>query len=167
MAKVNKIDFYCGAFLSYIISNGAEPTLFDASEKSKFIKFALRDKDYNVYLKYVGSSNETIKGGKTYYKWDILFTSAEKEILKNGFEETGKENIVVLVCANDNFKDTYFAIISLEDALKCLGDDNVNNQWRISIKRLKGSKYVDCYGTAISDTNAIRLKYDFDTYFDF
>ena len=77
------------------------------------------------------------------------------------------KNIVVLVCANDNFKDTYFAIISLEDALKCLGDDNVNNQWRISIKRLKGSKYVDCYGTAISDTNAIRLKYDFDTYFDF
>lgn len=35
MARINKIDFFSGAFLSYLISNGVkEPTLFEASEKS-------------------------------------------------------------------------------------------------------------------------------------
>lgn len=167
MARVNKIDFFCGAFLTYLITNGVEPTLFEATEKSKIVKFSLRDKDYNIYLKYVSTSKQSTKGGKEYTRWNIVFTKAEKNILDSSFVEQNKENIVVLVCTNENLKDTYFAIIPYENAVKCLGSDDINNQPRISIKRQKGSKYVTCYGTAVSDKNAFQMKYNFDEYFDF
>ena len=165
MTKINKIDFYCGAFLSYIVSNNAkEPTLFEETEKSsKRIKFSLRNKDYNTYLKYVSTIKESIVKGKTYYKRDINFTTSEREYLRTSFKEQNKENIVVLMCASKDFKDTYFGILSIKDALKCLE----NEQPRITIKRQKGSKYVSCYGSGISDKNALQLKYNFDEYFEF
>lgn len=165
MTKINKIDFYCGAFLSYIVSNNAkEPTLFEETEKSsKRIKFSLRNKDYNAYLKYVSTSKISKVKGKLYTTWNIYFTESEREYLKTEFSEQDKENIVILVCANKDFKDTYFGILDIQNALKCMQ----NEQPRISIKRQKGSKYVYCYGSGIADENAIQLKYDFDEFFDF
>lgn len=165
MTKINKIDFYCGAFLSYIISNNAkEPTLFEETEKSsKRIKFALRNKEYNAYLKYVSTLKESTLKGKTYYKWDVSFTEAERDYLQSSFVEPDKENIVVLVCTNEDFKNTYFGFLDIKDALKCMA----NEQPRITIKRQKGSKYVSCYGSGVSDENALQLKNNFDEFFEF
>lgn len=168
MARINKIDFFTGVFLSYLVSNKVkEPTLFDAVDKSKVIKFSLRDKDYNSYIKYVSKSKTSTQGGKMYSKWDVIFTEKEKDFLTYNFIEQDKNNVVILVCANENFKDTYFAVLDVEDAFKCLGNDEVNKQYRITVKRQKGSKYVDCYGTALSDKSAIQIKYNFDEVFGF
>ena len=168
MARVNKIDFFCGAFLSYIISNGVkEPTLFEASEKSKVINFSLRNKDYNAYLKYVSKPRLSRQSGKNYTQWDVTFTDKEKAFIENSFEASDKENIVVLVCAYENFRDTYFAILNLEEARKCIGNDEVNEQARISVRRMYGGRYVSCYGTALSRENAIQIKYNFDDAFGF
>lgn len=49
MAKINKVDFFCGAFLSYLVSNGVEPTLFEVTEKSKKIQFTAKSSDYNIF----------------------------------------------------------------------------------------------------------------------
>ena len=168
MARINKIDFFSGAFLSYLISNGVkEPTLFEATEKSKVIKFSLRDKDYNAYIKYVGKSKASKQNGKLYTKWDVIFTEKERDYLLTQFVESDKCNLVVLVCANENLKDTYFAILDYKEALKCIGNDDVNTQYRITVKHQKGSNYVDCYGTAVSAEKSIQLKYNFDEFFEF
>ena len=167
MARVNKVDFYCGAFLAYLITNGVEPTLFDAAENSKIIGFSQGTTDFNAYLKYVTTSKTSILRGKQYTRWDVVFSEAEKNYLYEAFAEEGKENIVVLVCANEDFKDTYFAVLSLEQAKECIGFDDVNKQVRISLRHLKGSKYVECYGTALVDTDAFKIKYNFDDYFGF
>ena len=50
MGRINKTDYFCGAFLSYLISNNVEPTLFDAVDKSKVVNFTQKNRDYNVYL---------------------------------------------------------------------------------------------------------------------
>ena len=49
---VRKVDFYCGAFLSYLITNKVEPTLFEAGDKSKNLHFTIGQYDYNSILKY-------------------------------------------------------------------------------------------------------------------
>lgn len=168
MSRVNKIDFFCGAFLSYIVTNGVkEPTLFDASENSKVISFSLREKDYNAYLKYVSTSRTSTQAGKKYTQWDINFTERERVYINTSFEASNKENIVVLVCSNENLQDTYFAILSLEDAKKCLGNDDVNTQCRISVRRKHGGQYVSCYGTALARDEAVQIKYNFDDAFGF
>lgn len=127
----------------------------------------MRDKDYNAYIKYVSKSKLSTLNGRIYTKWDITFTERERDYLINHYFEDDKCNIVVLVCANENFKDTYFAILDYKDALRCIGNDEVNKQYRITVKRQKGSKYVDCYGTAISSEKAFQIKYNFDEFFEF
>lgn len=167
MSKINKIDFYCGAFFSYLITNKIEPTLFDANDISKEIGFLLRDKEFKVYLKYVNAEKQIRLNGKEHDRWDIIFTKKENEYLHNSFFIQGKENIIVLVCANSKLRNTFFALLSYNDAIKCLGNDMVNQQYRISIRRQKGSPYAFCWGTALSDVNAIKIINNIDEFFDF
>lgn len=167
MSKINKIDFFCGAFLSYLISNGVEPTLFDAGDKSKVVCFTQKNKDYNAYLKYVSTCSERKVAGKNHTLWNVNFSDAENEYIQTKFKKDGRENIVVLVCTKQNLRETCVAILSLNDALECLGNDTKNEQRRISIKYKKGGWYLECYGTALPDTNAKKIKHNFDEYFGF
>lgn len=58
---VKKIDFYCGAFLSYLIFNGITPALFEAGEKSRIVKFSTNLGDFKVYMKYTTNCNQSDK----------------------------------------------------------------------------------------------------------
>lgn len=164
MAKVNKVDFYCGAFLSYLISNKVEPTLFSATEKSKVVQFLLKKTDYNVYVKYVSTSKTLAIKGKQHTRWEVIFQKSERDYLVNEFCKPNHENIIVLVCANKDFKDTFFAVLTYEQAIQCLGNDAINNQFRITVKHLKKSPNAFCYGTALSDNNAIVIQYNVDSF---
>jgi len=167
MSRINKIDYFCGAFLSYLISNNVEPTLFDAVDKSKVINFTQKNMDYNVYLKYVSTCKESKVAGKEQTKWDVNFSMAENTYIRTKFKQDKRENIVVLVCTKPNLQDTCIAVLSLDEALECLGDDNINERRRISVKYKKGAWYLECYGTAILDIQAKKIKHDFDEYFRF
>lgn len=167
MGKVNKVDFYCGAFLSYLITNKVEPTLFNATEKSKVVQFLIKNTDYNVYVKYVSTEKKFSNKGKIYSKWDIIFQKSEREFLLEKFCKPNFKNIVVIVCANKSFKDTLFAVLTYDQAMQCLGNDDINKQFRVTVKHQKGSPNVYCYGTAISDDKAIKILFDSDCYFDF
>lgn len=167
MARINKVDFYCGAFLSYLISNKVEPTLFSVTEKSKMVQFLLRNTDYNVYVKYVSDGKILSIKGKQHTRWQVIFQKNERDFLLNDFCIPDNMNIVVLVCANKDFKDTYFAILTYEQAVQCLGNDEVNNQFRITVKHQKKSPNAYCYGTALSDDNAIAIPYNVDSFFGF
>jgi len=167
MSRINKIDYFCGAFLSYLISNNVEPTLFDAVDKSKIVNFTQKNTDYNAYLKYVSTCAERKVAGKEHTLWSVHFSEAENDYIRSKFKKDDRENIVVLVCAKPNLKETCVAVLSLDDALECLGSDTKNNQRRISVKFKKGSWYLECYGTAIPDTRAKKVKHNFDEYFGF
>lgn len=168
MARINKADFYYGSFLSYLISNGVkEPVMFDGAEKSKIINFGLKDKNYNVYLKYVTNLRKSRKGGYEFSNWDIVFSEKETITLFSDFEKEEYENIVVLICTNENLKDTCFAVLTYNQAISCLGNDAVNDQRRISVKHKKSSKNIACYGTGLSDEKPILRLLNFDEYFDF
>jgi len=167
MGRINRTDYFCGAFLSYLISNNVEPTLFDAVDKSKVVNFTQKNRDYNVYLKYVSTCKESKVADKEQTLWNVTFSLAENTYIRTKFKQDNRENKVVLVCAKPNLQDTCVAVLSLDDALECLGDDNINKQRRISVKYKKGAHNLECYGTAVRDTKAKKVKHDFDEYFSF
>lgn len=167
MAKVNKVDYYCGAFLSYLIMNKVEPTLFSVTEKSKVVDFLLKNTDYNAFVKYAAAPTPSKLKGKDYTRWDFIFSKSEREYLFNNFCKENHNNIVVLVCANKDSKNTYFAVLSYEQTVNCLGNDEVNKSYRIAVKHQKSSKYSYCYGTAKADNNAEKILFDTDNYFGF
>ena len=159
---VKKIDYFCGAFLSYLISNGISPALFEAGEKSKIVKFSTNLGDYKVYIKY--STICKFSNRKSTRKWDVLFTKKEMDILKD-FLEQNRKHYFVLVCTDTNMKENEVAVLDYDGGLMCLGNDSVNRERRISVVHKKGSPYMNCYGTARSENQGIQIYKDFNRYF--
>ena len=157
MNKVNKIDYYSGAFLSYLNANGTEPTVLGGTEKCKVIRLSVHGKDYKVYLKYVGKPRMSTIKKKTFFNWETSFTTAERDYLKSDFSEYRSENIVVIVCTTETFDYTCFAVVPVEDALKCLGNDCINQWPRITIRRQKNGRHIKYHGTTIADRDAKKL----------
>lgn len=161
---VRKVDFYCGAFLSYLITNKVEPTLFEAGDKSKILRFTIGKNDYKAFLKYSTKPNVSTKADKISTRWDTIFTEKDLRFLRT-YSEENRQNIVVIVCTDGKMKNTFFAVIDYTDAQLCLGDDSVNKERRISITHLKGSDKINVYGTAISDKNAFQTVFNCDSCF--
>jgi len=159
---VKKIDYFCGAFLSYLISNGISPALFEAGEKSKIVKFSTNLGDYKVYIKY--STICKLSDRKNARKWDIPFTQKEMDILKD-FPERNRKHFFVFVCTDPNMKENEVAVLDYDSGLLCLGNDPVNKERRISVVHKKGSPYMNCYGTARSENQGIQIYKDFNRYF--
>ncbi len=165
MGEIKRVDYFCGAFLSYLVSNKIAPTLFEAGESSKIVRFLTGKKDYKIYLKYSTKKKVTRKANKNYSSWEIIFTEKEFTILKS-FHEDNRVLFVVCVCTNEKLSKTDFAVISYEDALKCLGHDDINKQKRLTITHQKASSKMYCYGTALSDENAIEIPHDYNKCFN-
>lgn len=166
MRKINKVDYFCGAFLSYLISNGVEPTLFEAGEKSKVVEFMIRDSVYKIFFKYSTKKKTITKQSKAYDTWNVVFAEKELNLLET-FGESSKKVAVVCICTDEKLKDADIAVIPYEDACKCLGlmQDAINKQRTIGIRHLKGSSKLLCHGTGLSQDDAVEIPHNFEKYF--
>lgn len=166
MRKINKIDYFCGAFLSYLVSNGVEPTLFEAGDKSKILEFLIKDVTYKAFLKYSTKKNAVIKQGKNQDRWDIVFSPNESKLMET-FNEANKKVIIVCICTDDELNDADIAVLSYAEACRCMGIgmDKKNEQRRISICHFKGSSKLKCYGTALDFQEAITIPHNFEKIF--
>ena len=166
MRKINKADYFYGAFLSYLISNGIEPTLFETGDKIRILEFLIRNTTYKAYLKYSTTKRTTIEQEKETQRWDIVFSSNELKIMQN-FGEDNKKAVIIFICTDEELSNTDIAILPYPEACKCmgLGVDRKNNQRRISIQHSKHSRWFQCYGTGLADTSAIEVPYNFQKSF--
>ena len=141
MYKINKIDYFIGAFLTTIInSSKGVPALFDETEYSRRVEFATDLADFNVYIKYTTKMRKVkvnIDGKKKKkVSWDISFSNKDYDILRSSFLKEDKENLICLVCTNDSLNETYMAILSYEDAMKCLEKSTNSGSRRVTVTRI-------------------------------
>lgn len=162
MGLIKKVDYYCGAFVSYLVSKGNNLTLFEATDNSKIAQFAVASSDFKVYIKYSATCKVTNK--RTCRKWDINFTDKEVDILYD-FNKENCKMYFVIVCTDKKMKNTEVAVLDFKKAMRCLGKDKINNTRRITIIHEKGSKYLHYYGVAVDKTNAYSTLKDFEGYF--
>ena len=159
--KIRKIDFYVGALLSYLINKQITPAIFDSCENAKEIRFDTNNGKFNLFVKYSGKPS---KSNEVNRRWDIIFTQSELDRL-NTYKLDEYNNFVVIVCSNEDLKNTEIVVLEIKNAIKCLGYDNVNSNKRISARIDKGARSIKCYGTALSDQNAISIERNIDKYF--
>jgi uncharacterized protein YxeA len=165
MYKINKIDYFVGVFLTTILnSSKGVPALFDETESSKRVEFSTDSGDFNVYVKYttkVRKAKTNINGKrKTKMSWDIQFSDNDYEILRDSFKKEGKENLICLVCTNDDLNQTYMAVLSHEDALKCLEKSTPSGSRRITVMRIGREHDFYCYGVGFKDEDYIKCPVD-------
>lgn len=163
VSDIKKVDFYCGAFLSYLITNKIAPTLFEAGENYKTVKFETNCGNYKVYIKYSRSCKGFKNGTR---KWDIYFTDNEMSYIEKFEEmENNKKLLFALVCTDPKMRENEIAVVDYKDGLRCLGNDPINETRRITIIHKKSSPYMTCYGTAIDEVDGLQIYRDCDKYF--
>lgn len=161
MSDIRKIDFYCGAFLSYLVKNDIPPTLFEAGDNGKIVKFQTNYDYYKIYIKYSTCRRNKRTGDRL---WKVIFTDNEMELV-NGFSEKNRKLLFIIVCTDPGMTESEFAVIDFEYGLKCLGNDPVNEKRRISVFHKKYSPYMIVYGTAIDKEDGKLIFRDYDKYF--
>lgn len=156
MYRINKIDFFIGVFLTTILNSSiGVPALFDETEKSKRIEFSTDLGDFNVYVKYTTKVREAkinINGKqRSKLSWDITFSDRDYAILKESFLKEGKNNLVCLVCTNEDLTKTYIAVLDYTDALKCLAHRTSSGSRRITVTRIGSEHVFRCYGVGFEE----------------
>lgn len=165
MYRINKIDYFIGVFLSTIInSSKGVPALFDETENSKRVEFSTDTGDFNVYIKYttkIRKSKVNIDSKKkNKISCNISFSDKDYEILKNSFVKENKENLICLVCTNDKLNETYMAVLTYEDAMKCLEHRTNSGNRRITITRIGAEHDFNCYGVKFEEKDHIKCPVD-------
>lgn len=165
MHRINKIDYFVGAFLTTILnSSKGVPAIFDDTESNKRVEFSTDTGDFNVYIKYstkVRKARTSINGKrKSKFSWNIAFTESEYKVLRDSFKKEDRENLLCLVCTNEKFYPTYMAVLSYEDALKCLENSTGSGSRKIVVTRIGREHDFYCYGVGFNKEDYIKCPVD-------
>ncbi|MBY0116509.1 hypothetical protein NST33_25005 [Paenibacillus sp. FSL L8-0435] len=151
--KLTQEDFYCGAFLSYLLNNGIVPALFEdrAALNRKVYDFTTDKGDFRVYVK--SSENPASKSDmKNSSIWNFPFTDAQIDELRTLYV-TNKQLYFAFVCGQSELKNSKIAVIPADIALRCI-DIHRERKYKtqsIKIKYVKGEWDFSVYGTARDD----------------
>lgn len=151
--KITKEDFYCGAFLSFLLNNGIKPALFEEGvvDNRKIYDFTTDKDDFRVYVKFSEkpASKSEIKGSCI---WNFPFTDRQLQEIKN-LHIDKRKIYFVFICGSMPFNETKIATVSYEDVLQCI-ELNPLDKYKsqgIKIRLQKNGRSFQVYGTLRSD----------------
>ncbi len=151
-----KEDFYCGAFLSYLLNNKIVPTLFDDNNNlnRKIYDFTTYKGDYRAYIKSSEKPSSPANEHKQYNIWTFPFTENQIEDIKSLKNNINNRELnFIFVCGQPKLSQSKIAVINTEILFKCI-DVNRKDKYKqqnIKIKLRKGSWNFGVYGTNWDD----------------
>lgn len=150
-----KEDFYCGAFLSYLLNNNIVPALFDEKEdfNRKIYDFTTNTGDYRAYVKSSDKPSSNSRNN-TYNIWTFPFTDNQiDEIKRIKNNLNGKEFLFIFICGQPKLAKSRIAVVPSDKVFQCMDIDRHDKykQQNIKIRLIKGHWDFDVYGTARED----------------
>ncbi|WP_353893748.1 hypothetical protein PRVXH_000509 [Proteinivorax hydrogeniformans] len=151
---MTKGDFYCGAFLSFLLNNGIMPALFEEriDINRKIYDFTTNKDDFRVYVKYSEkpSSESESKGSSI---WNFPFTDIQLDEIKDIRSTDNKKLYFAFVCGRLSLNKSRIALISHDIVLQCI-ELNRTAKYKdqsVKIRLIKGHWNFDVYGTKRAD----------------
>jgi hypothetical protein len=95
MSKIKVSDFYYGAVLSMLLSNGVKPVLLESDENRQVYDLATDNGECRLFMKYRRDRQDTKT--QDYSSWTFVLTDSDKEEI-TGYIQEGFNLIVALVC---------------------------------------------------------------------
>ncbi|MCT4662951.1 MAG: hypothetical protein N4A40_13930 [Tissierellales bacterium] len=150
---IKKEDFYCGAFLSFLLNNGIVPALFEerVEVNRKIYDFTTNKGDFRVYVKYSEKPSSENKA-KSSSIWNFPFTESQIDEIKT-IDSEDKQFYFVFVCGKLSLNKSKVAVVPKEKIFQCIDLnrlDKYKNQ-SAKIRLVKGHWSFDVYGTARAD----------------
>ena len=148
--KLTQEDFYCGAFLSYLLYNGIRPALFeDRIDPTRRVYDFTTDKgDFRVYVKSTKgpvSENST----KQSLLWSFPFTEGQIDEIKS-LGKSSRQLYFVFICGQPKLNESRIAVVPADKIFQCI-DLNRENRYKpqsVKIRLIKGEWSFRIYGTA-------------------
>jgi hypothetical protein len=150
MGALKKADYYYGALLSSLINNGMVPALVEKeNERRQIYRISTNLNDYILYSKY-----STAPTGTKAFTWAFSFSKGELQEIKK-LRGEGKELVFSLICSQKQLNDynQEIAIVHWDEFIECIDLEQQNHRGtiRLSVKIVKGSKYIRIYGSNRAD----------------
>ncbi|NME99232.1 hypothetical protein [Aneurinibacillus aneurinilyticus] len=148
-----KEDFYCGAFLSFLLNNKIVPALFEERVNSsrKIYDFTTDKGGFRVYVKgsEKPSSESQLKKSSI---WNFPFTEKQIDEIK-GIESEEKQMYFAFVCGKIPLNKSRIAVIPADILFQCIDIDRSDKykSQSVKIKLVKGCWDFEVYGTARAD----------------
>lgn len=151
--RITREDFYCGAFLSYLLNNGIVPALFDDKSdlNRKVYDFTTDKGDFRVYVK-CSERPSSESDNKSSAIWSFPFTENQIDEIKS-LNDGRKQLYFAFVCGRPEFYKSRIAVIPEDIVLQCI-DVTRSNKYKqqcIKVKLAKGEWNFSVYGTARAD----------------
>ena len=108
MSKIKVSDFYYGAVLSMLLSNGVKPVLLESDENRQVYDLATDNGECRLFMKYRRDRQDTKT--QDYSSWTFVLTDSDKEEI-TGYIQEGFNLIVALVCGVADLAESEVAVL--------------------------------------------------------
>jgi hypothetical protein len=108
MSKIKVSDFYYGAVLSMLLSNGVKPVLLESDENRQVYDLATNNEECRLFMKYRRDKQDTKT--QDYSSWTFVLTDSDKEEI-TGYIQEGFNLIVALVCGVADLAESEVAVL--------------------------------------------------------
>jgi hypothetical protein len=153
VVNITREDFYCGAFLSFLLNNGIVPALFEerVDTNRKIYDFMTNKGDFRVYVKSSENpSSESNFNGSSI--WNFPFTEGQINEIKY-IKSVNRKFYFAFVCGRSSLNKSRIAVIPKDIIFQCI-DVNRTDKYKsqsVKIRLIKGHRDFDIYGTARAD----------------
>ncbi|MGB3926452.1 MAG: hypothetical protein WBI88_06780 [Caldicoprobacterales bacterium] len=133
MSRIKVSDFYYGAVLSMLMSNGVRPVLIESDSNRRVYDLTTDNEDCRLFMKYRADKQDTKT--QDYNSWSFIFTDRDKEEI-SGYIENGYNLIVALICGVADLAESEVAVLDKEQIQKLIALDKDS----ITISRRKNER---------------------------
>jgi hypothetical protein len=133
MSKIKVSDFYYGAVLSMLLSNGVKPVLLESDENRQVYDLATDNGECRLFMKYRRDKQDTKT--QDYSSWTFVLTDSDKEEI-TGYIQEGFNLIVALVCGVADLAESEVAVLDRDQIQKLIMLDKNS----ITISRKKNER---------------------------
>lgn len=149
--RVNKSDYYYGAFLSKILDNGCTPTLLTHDANRGVYKITTDKDEYIIYMKYLTNHQDDLL-------WNFSFTKDNLEEIKEYAQ--GEEKLMfAFICSYESLLFTELGLCDFEELKRCIELDCKEGEYkRVSILKVPYSPYLRLYGSELDREESIEIE---------
>lgn len=167
MRRIGKMDYYAGAFITSLLNSAkGTPALFDETNDSRRLQITTDLGEFNIYIKYAGTSRISQVKGRKKTSWGVNFSEIDINKLENEFVQDQYINYVALVLSNRTMSDTRIAVISYNDIMERLAKITPGGNRRINVVRYGNDHTFICYGATESEADGFQVFVNHMRYFN-
>lgn len=133
MSRIKVSDFYYGAVLSMLMSNGVRPVLIESDTNRRVYDLTTDNEDCRLFMKYRADKLD-IKT-QDYNSWSFNFTDRDKDEIRRYINEV-YNLIIALICGVADLADSEVAVLDKEQIQELIALDKDS----ITISRRKNER---------------------------